>query len=403
MSAEALAPLITGQDWWSVQRAAARARFLALGTPNKRQEYWRYTDPRVLTTPVTVVGAANASLSDGFAQLEQPRAVLVGGVLRPDLSTLPPWVQPLVADHPLADHLGRLEALAHRRIARPLAALAGALAEGGLVIDVPAGQHRLGLRFIGHAAMGQRILLRLAAGAVLTLTEETSGPARNHAVIEAELAEGAVLRHIRLQDGRGAQGDYTAVFAALQAGARLVSFTLSGDGALQRNETVVWLDGSGATAHISGAIMARGQTHTDNTVFITHAAPGCESRQVFKHVLDGQATAVFQGKILVDSVAQKTDGYQISQSILLSDRAQFNAKPELEIYADDVKCSHGSTSGAVDEQSLFYLMARGIPKAAAISMLVAAFLDEAVAEIGDEAVEAIIRARIANWMDVHGK
>ena len=136
-------------------------------------------------------------------------------------------------------------------------------------------------------------------------------------------------------------------------------------------------------------------------MFVTHDAVNCESRQVFKKVLRNGATSVFQGKILVQPDAQKTDGYQISQALLLDDDSQFLAKPELEIYADDVACSHGSTCGAIDEDSLFYLKSRGIPKKEAQDMLVLAFLGEAIDEIEDETLAAEIRERLSAWMARH--
>ena len=126
--------------------------------------------------------------------------------------------------------------------------------------------------------------------------------------------------------------------------------------------------------------------HHDDTVFITHDALNCESRQVFKKVLRNGAQGVFQGKNLVKAGAQKTDGYQLSQSLLLDGDSQFLAKPELEIYADDVKCSHGSTSGAIDETALFYLRSRGVPLIDAEVLLVLSFLGDAIAEIEDEVV-----------------
>jgi Fe-S cluster assembly protein SufD len=154
-------------------------------------------------------------------------------------------------------------------------------------------------------------------------------------------------------------------------------------------------------AHIAGAAVGDGTFHHDDTVFITHAGLRCESRQVFKKVLKNGAVGVFQGKILVKPGAQKTDGYQISQSLLLDGDSQFLAKPELEIYADDVKCSHGSTSGAIDEVALFYLRSRGVPDAAAKSLLVLAFLAETIAEIDDESIAADIRLRLQNWLERH--
>jgi Fe-S cluster assembly protein SufD len=151
-------------------------------------------------------------------------------------------------------------------------------------------------------------------------------------------------------------------------------------------------------AHIAGACLGDGDFLQDDTVFVVHDAVGCESRQVFKKVLRNGATGVFQGKILVKQGAQQTDGYQISQSLLLDEDSQFLAKPELEIYADDVKCSHGSTSGAIDETGLFYLRSRGVPEAEATDLLVLAFLAEALDEIDDEGLRDDIRERLVGWL-----
>jgi Fe-S cluster assembly protein SufD len=180
------------------------------------------------------------------------------------------------------------------------------------------------------------------------------------------------------------------------------SFTLTANGRLTRNEAVIELSGDEGRAHVAGAAVGDGDFHHDDTVFVTHAAVACESRQVFKKVLMNGATGVFQGKILVKPGAQKTDGYQISQSLLLDEDSQFLAKPELEIYADDVKCSHGSTSGAIDEVALFYLQSRGVPRRTAQALLVLAFLAEAIEDIADEAIAEDIRARLERWLARHG-
>ena len=190
----------------------------------------------------------------------------------------------------------------------------------------------------------------------------------------------------------------THIFARLGAESVLKTFTLTANGVLTRNECVVELTGDNGIAHIAGACVGDGDFHHDDTVFITHDAVGCERRQVFKKVLRNGATGVFQGKILVKNGAQKTDGYQISQSLLLDGDSQFLAKPELEIYADDVACSHGSTSGAIDEDALFYLRSRGVPKADATDLLTLAFLAEAVDEIENKDLAEDMVSRLRNWL-----
>jgi Fe-S cluster assembly protein SufD len=193
----------------------------------------------------------------------------------------------------------------------------------------------------------------------------------------------------------------THLFARLGEEARLKSCTLSVNGRLVRNEAIVWLNGKGGSAHVAGAALGDGDFLHDDTVFVTHAAPGCESRQVFKKVLRGGAVGVFQGKILVEQPAQLTDGYQKSQSLLLDERSQFLAKPELEIYADDVKCSHGSTSGEIDADHLFYLRARGVPEDDAKLLLVMAFLAETLDEIERADLADDMRERLRGWLVRH--
>ena len=219
--------------------------------------------------------------------------------------------------------------------------------------------------------------------------------------MEVEVAAGGRFHHVRAQGRDHARRAVTHIFARIGAGALFKSFTLTANGLLTRNEAVLEIVGDGAVAHVAGAAVgdgAQGPFHHDDTVFVTHGALACESRQVFKKVLKNGATGVFQGKILVKPGAQKTDGYQISQSLLLDEASQFLAKPELEIYADDVKCSHGSTSGAIDETALFYLRSRGVPKDAAHALLILSFLADAIAEIEDERLRDEITARLEAWL-----
>ena len=244
--------------------------------------------------------------------------------------------------------------------------------------------------------------VKVESGAEITILENGPAAARFSKVLEVEVADGARFHHIRAQGRDHERRAVTHVFARLGAGALFKSFTLTANGVLTRNEAVIELNGDEAVAHVAGAAVGDGAFHHDDTVFVTHAAERCESRQVFKKVLKNGAVGVFQGKILVKPGAQKTDGYQISQSLLLDEDSQFLAKPELEIYADDVKCSHGSTSGAIDETALFYLQSRGVPRRSAQALLVLAFLAEAIQEIADEDIAEDIRVRLERWLARHG-
>lgn len=379
------APAPAGEAAWAGRaRAAAAARLAAMGAPGRRDEYWKYTDP----TPLTKGGDARGGV--GFAGIEAAR---LGAAPAPGGVEVLPLAQALAADLGFArDVFGALEAAGQEKVARPLAALNTARATQGFAVRVTAAP-AAPLHLVNDAAMAHSVI-RVERDAALVLIE--SGAAAN-TCLEIDLAPGAALHHVRLQEDATAPVA-THVFARLADHAQLRSFTLTADGALTRNEVVADLVGDHALAHLGGAVLAKGASHIDNTVFVTHSGQHGESRQVFKNVVDGQARAVFQGKIFVRPEAQKTDGYQLSQAILLAEGATFSAKPELEIYADDVACSHGSTTGAMDEDALFYLRARGVPHVEAEALLVAAFVDEAVAEIAEEALAEAVRARVAAWM-----
>jgi Fe-S cluster assembly protein SufD len=242
-------------------------------------------------------------------------------------------------------------------------------------------------------------VIKLDAGAELTLLENGPAAARFNKVMEVDIADNAAFHHVRAQGRDHERQAATHIFARLGTESVFKSFTLTANGRLTRNECVIELTGDDAVAHVAGACMGDGDFHHDDTIFVTHDAVNCESRQVFKKVLRNGATGVFQGKILVKEGAQKTDGYQISQSLLLDGDSQFLAKPELEIYADDVACSHGSTSGAIDEDALFYLRSRGVPESRATDLLTLAFLAEAVQEIEDETLAEEILSRVEAWLE----
>ncbi|MCB1375634.1 MAG: SufD family Fe-S cluster assembly protein, partial [Rhodobacteraceae bacterium] len=346
-----------------------------------------------------------------FEAIDRLRLVFVDGVFAPELSDAPeldgveiePLSSALTKDiHWAREAFGALEGRGQEPVDRPFATLNTARAREGFAIRVTGRAARpvslVYLRRDAGADAQVRHVLRLETGADLTLIETGAGAARFNQVLEAELGEGAALHHVRTQGRDHGRRAATALFARLGRAATFKSFTLTLNGRLTRNEAVIEFAGDDAVAHVAGACVGDGDFHHDDTVFVTHGALGCESRQVFKKVLRAGAVGVFQGKILVRPVAQKTDGYQISQALLLDDDSQFLAKPELEIYADDVACSHGSTCGAVDEHMLFYLTSRGIPRAEAEELLVLAFLDEAIAEIEDARIAAGMRERLAAWL-----
>jgi Fe-S cluster assembly protein SufD len=307
--------------------------------------------------------------------------------------------------HWVRDLYGKLEAAGQAPVERPFAALNTAYATDGVVIRVTGKAARpVNLIYKHESPTSDAILhhvIRLEAGADLTLLENGPAAARFNKVLEVEVADGAAFHHVRTQGRDHERQAITHIFARIGTESVFKSFTLTVNGRLTRNECVVEMTGDDAVAHIAGAALGDASDepfHHDDTVFVTHDAENCESRQVFKKVLRNGAVGAFQGKILVRPGAQKTDGYQKSQALLLDEDSTFLVKPELEIYADDVACSHGSTSGGIDEDAMFYLQSRGVPEVIATDLLVLAFLADAIAEIEDPAIAEDITGRLDAWL-----
>jgi len=397
-------------------RQDALARLSAMGLPTKRDEYWKYTDPASLTSPDPQPAALFYN-DEGplFADRDRVKIVFVDGIFdaakSDDLSAegvdITLLGDALAADiHWAKDMYGTLEARGQVPVERPLAALNTAFAGQGVVIRATAKAAKpINLIYLHQDTASDAIIhnvVKVDAGAEVTLLETGPAAARFNKLLEVDVADGATFHHVRAQGRDHERQAVTHIFAHIGAEATFKSFTMTANGRLTRNECVLEITGDDAVAHVAGVCVGDGADfHHDDTVFITHDALNGESRQVFKKVLRNGATGVFQGKILVKADAQKTDGYQISQSLLLDDDSQFLAKPELEIYADDVACSHGSTSGAIDEDALFYLRSRGVPLREATNLLTLAFLAEALEEVADDGLADDLRDRMAGWLSRH--
>ena len=406
---EGLRDRLPGRDlsWLVAQRDAAAAAFQALGFPTRKVEAWKYTDLNALTQ--AGFGEALTAVDGAVALPERAapgRVVFVDGRFRADLSDADLPVRSLA--RALDDVEGLLGSLA-RIDDLPLVALNTALFEDGIFIDLPAGTDAGAIELLNvtladrPVALHPRHLVRLGAGAKLVLIERSvaigEGRYLHSPVFEFDLGEDAHVTHARLQQEGKAGIHLATTFARAAAKATYDSFLLHAGGKLSRSEAHVTLAGPKAAAHLNGAqLLADGQ-HGDCTTFLDHAAPDCASRQTVKTVLAGRSRGVFQGKIHVHQVAQRTDGYQMNQALLLSDQAEIDSKPQLEIYADDVKCSHGATVGELDEDQLFYLRARGIPAAIARSMLIEAFLQEAVEGVADETARAALGSAVSGWWE----
>ncbi|WP_341366241.1 SufD family Fe-S cluster assembly protein [Yoonia sp. BS5-3] len=402
--------------WSNEARAKALARVRQMGLPTKRDEYWKYTDPASLTA-VDPAEAALFETDEGalFDATDCVKIVFVDGVFDAEASDdlqaegveIERLSDAMAADiHWAKDVYGVLEARGQVPVERPLAALNTALATDGVVIRATAKASKpINLVYLHQDTRSDAMLhniVKVETGAEVTLLETGPAAARFSKSLEVDVADNAAFHHVRVQGRDHERRAVTHCFARVGAEATFKSFTLTFNGVLTRNECVLDIVGDDAVAHVAGACVGDGKDfHHDDTVFITHDAVNCESRQVFKKVLRNGATGVFQGKILVKEGAQKTDGYQISQSLLLDDDSQFLAKPELEIYADDVACSHGSTSGAIDETALFYLRSRGVPAREARNLLTLSFLAEALEEIADETLAEALQDRLESWLARH--
>ncbi len=416
------APLVAagGPDWLRDLRNQAAHRFAATGLPTQRLEAWKYTDLRGLgkltfahADGIVDTRAAKSLLLD----IDGPRLVFVDGRFSAELSrldTLPAGVELAPLSAVVSADPARARSLFAQALPGdelPMIALNAAGLEEGAVIRV-----RRGIRvaaplvvvFVGGTtptptASRPRNRIEIEDGAEITILEHHVGPASASAfmnmVTDIALGAGATLRHGVLQDAAGGAYDLMTLRARVARDATYESFTFAVGARLFRNDASIRLQGPGAACRVSGAYLLRGEQHCDNTTVIEHEQPHTTSREVFKGVVDGRARGVFQGRIVVHPGADKSDGHQLSKAILLSDTATVNAKPELEIFADDVKCSHGATAGELDRQAMFYLRSRGIREARARSLLVEAFIAEALEEVSDASLRAIFAARAARWYE----
>jgi Fe-S cluster assembly protein SufD len=403
------------------RRAAAFDLFAREGLPHRRIEEWKYTDLRALmrdakplASPPDAAAKARAKTAGRMlGDVETRRLVFVDGVFVPELSDIA-GLEPGLEVRSLADVLSGDDALlaAHLgKLAPPndvAVALNTALMGDGAVIRVGAGstiERPLHLLFVASqkpAASFVRSLVVVERGARVMLIESHEGPAGSdyqvNAALELFVGDEAHVDHVKLI-GEGADALHVSTMAAaIGARARFNAFTFAIGGAVVRNQLFLKFDGADTVAGVRGATLIKGRQHADTTLVANHIAQGCQSREVFKSVLDDEAHGVFQGRIIVRPHAQKTDAKMMTRALLLSERAEADNKPELEIFADDVQCGHGATAGALDEELKFYLMARGIPAAEAESLLIQAFLGEAIEGIEHAGLREALMDAVAAWL-----
>src|SRR5262245_45269826 len=403
-------------------RATAFERFASAGLPHRRVEEWKYTDLRALMrdakplagVPDAAAKARAKTAGDALASIEARRIVLVDGAFVPELSDLTGLEPGLVigslaqalaaGDDVVAAHLGKV--VPNDDVA---VALNTAFMGDGVVIRVGGGvalARPIQLVFFNSgerpSSVFTRSLVLIGKGARAMVVESHQGaPGADYQVntaLELKVPDDAHVDHVKItRDGAGTL-HVSTLMAAVGAHARFNEFLFTGGAAVMRNQLFVRFEGEGTVAGIRGANLLGGRQHVDTTVLADHVAGACTSRELFKSVLDGERRGVFQGKITVRPKAQPTDGKVAIDALLLSGAAEADNKPELEICADDVQCGHGATAGELDQDLLFYLKARGIPAKEAESLLIQAFVGEAVEGIEHAGLRDALIEQVVAWL-----
>lgn len=407
-------------------RRQALESYERMGLPHRRIEDWKYTDLRVLMREVLppAVEPDAAALKHGAAALKLHaiagvrRLVLVDGVLAPKLSETANLEQGLrirtlreVLEG--ADAALQAELLAPD-ISNPMVALNGAMMADGVIIDVADGASLSQPLHIVHiasaarpAAMFTRSLLKLGSNASATLVEsyiagEGAKAYQVHDSLIVSIGDGARLDHVRLVEDSREAFNISSSLVTLGAKAHFNTFGLTSGPNVSRYQAVIAFAGEGSQVHANGVNLLNGRQHADSTLLLDHAVPNCQSREIFRSVVDDRGHSVFQGRIIVRPDAQKTDAKMMTRALLLSDEAEADNKPELEIFADDVTCGHGATTGALDESLLFYLRARGLSEKEAQALLIQAFVGEAIESIASDALRDLVISAARRWLGARG-
>jgi Fe-S cluster assembly protein SufD len=391
------------------------------GLPHRRIEDWKYTDLRVLMREVLPLAAvpdaaalrrAEAVLKAGTIKGAR-RLVLVDGALAPKLSDIS-GLEKGLSVRSLREAIDGDSALQAQLFSldtsNPMVALNSAMLTDGVVIDVADGTVLSQPLHIVHIAAGAtassmftRSLLRLGKSVSATLVEsyvaaEGAKSYQAHDSLVIALGDNSKLDHVRLVEDAADAINISSAVVTLGAHAHFNTFGLTSGAAVSRYQANITFAGEGSRVETNGVNLLRGRQHADTTLLLDHAVPHCASREVFRAVIDDSAHSVFQGRIIVRPDAQKTDAKMMTRALLLSDDAEADNKPELEIFADDVTCGHGATSGALDESLLFYLRARGLKEKEAQALLIQAFVGEAIESIASDALRDIAAATAERWL-----
>lgn len=406
----------------AIGREEAFKFFEATGLPSRRVEAFKYTDLRAAITeaahpaeaPSAEAARKAVAAATGFATIEAARLTFVNGHLiraLSDLSGLPEGVTVTPINDAMGKGDARLKRLAPVPQARenPVYQLNTAFLADGALISVAAGAKPdlpLHLRFVNTGSeafsTATRMLVDLADGAELTVLESHEGPDgltyQPNDALDVHIGKASAFRHSRMNKEGSAAVALSTISVKLDDDAQLETVAVVTGAVLSRHQIFLNIAGENTNVIVNGASMLRDGQLADSTLLADHAAVGGIGREQFKTVIDGDATGVFQGKIIVRQAAQQTDGKMKSDCLLLTDEGQMMNKPELEIFADDVACGHGATCGAPDEDLLFYLMARGLPRPLAQSLLVQAFLGEAIETVTHEGAREALIGEIEAWL-----
>ncbi len=401
------------------KRKEAIARFAALGFPTGHDEEWNYTSIASLLrqdfAPVYVGGDMPniQEVAPFFDNLDAFRLVFIDGHYAPTLSQvedLPAGVvvESLAESLLSADDIEDLGGLA-KDDEDVFTALNSAFLRDGALVRIGSGvqlEKPLHLLFVTRKAYGAsnpRVLVAVEKNAQVAVVESYvslgDDPHLTNAVTEISVGENAHVDHYKIQRESQTAFHISALYVREERASTFRSTCVTLGGKLTRNHAHTALVGEGIHSTLNGLYIAEGDQHIDNHTLIEHVQPHCESHEFYKGVLAGDSTGVFRGQILVHRAAQKTDAYQSNQNLLLSDRAEINTKPQLEIYADDVKCSHGATIGQLDEEAIFYLRSRGIGRTAAQRVLTRAFAGEVVERIHIEPLRTALEAQVEQRLE----
>lgn len=397
-------------------RREAFETYERLGLPHRRIEEWKYTDLRALVGEVLPLAAVpDAAALKRAADAVKTHAiagarklVLVDGVFAADLSD----VKALASEASLTtlrEALDRDAGLLTTASTDAMIALNAAMATDGVVLSIADGAQLSAPVQIIHVATAAsasaftRSRIAVGKGARATIIESfVAAGAKAYQVHDAVLwtvGDDADVAHIRLMDDAPDAANVTSQFVTVGANTKLNFFNMTTGAAVSRLQGFITLAGEGTELSVNGVNLLQKTEHGDTTLVVDHAVPNCVSREIFRAVIDDRGHSVFQGRIIVRPDAQKTDGKMMTRALLLSDEAEADNKPELEIFADDVSCGHGATAGALDESLLFYLKARGLPEKQAQALLIQAFVGEAIEQIADDTLREHVIGMAERWLE----